>query len=460
MRGAITGLTLLACGVVVLAQNPRGQHNPGPERFTERVVTAGLDNPWEVTWGPDGYLWVTERTAFRVTRVNPDDGSRHPALTLDDGYQAVVQDGLLGLALHPGLLRGGGLDYVYLAYTYDADPGPGLTRRMRIRRYSYDRQREVLESPVEVLSDLPAHDDHGGGRLVIGPDLKLYVSRGDLGSNFLANYCDPNRAQDLPTAAEVRARDWSTYQGKILRLNLDGSIPDDNPALAGVRSHIFAYGLRNPQGLAFGPGGILYASDHGPSTDDELNVIVAGRNYGWPHVAGFRDDRAYVYANWSRSSPTPCRELKFSTLSIPPTVPQASETSWEQRGFVPPIATFFTVLADYDFSKLGNATIAPAGIEVYTSPAVPHWANSVLMTGMRTGAVYRVKLSGDGRAAAGPPTEYFRLANRYRDVALNPDGRRIYLVMDSFGITLDPSDERTETLANPGALLEFTFAPK
>ena len=135
---------LLACGLAATlggAQNPRDQHNPGLETFTRRVVTPGLENPWEVTWGPDGYLWITERTAFRVTRVNPADGSRHVGLTLAGVYTKDVQDGLLGMALHPDLLRGRGRDFVYLAYTYDADPGSGLTLRMRVRRYTYDAKR-------------------------------------------------------------------------------------------------------------------------------------------------------------------------------------------------------------------------------------------------------------------------------------------------------------------------------
>src|SRR6187200_2924023 len=116
----------LALGIVLSQtspDNPRNRHNIGPEHFTMRVVAGALGNPWEITWGPDGFLWVTERTAFRVTRLNPADGSRQVALTITDGYQEVVQDGLLGLALHPDLLRGQGRDFVYLAYTYDADPG-------------------------------------------------------------------------------------------------------------------------------------------------------------------------------------------------------------------------------------------------------------------------------------------------------------------------------------------------
>jgi PQQ-dependent dehydrogenase (s-GDH family) len=304
---------------------------------------------------------------------------------------------------------------------------------------------------------MPAHDDHGGGRLLVGPDGKLYLTRGDLGSNYLRNYCNPNRAQELPTANEIRARDWSAYQGKILRMNLDGSIPGDNPLLAGVRSHIYTYGHRNPQGLVFGPGGVLYASEHGPSTDDELNVIVAGKNYGWPDVAGFSDDRGYVYANWSASAPAPCNTLQFDNLHPPASVPQQKESAWRHADFVAPIATFFTVPPGYDFDTLGNATIAPAGIDIYTQTALPGWASSVLITGMRTGAVYRVKLDANGRAMSGTPLEYFKSNDRYRDLAISADGRRIYLTTDSQGATMNGAGQRTNVLTSPGAVVEFTF---
>ncbi|MEO8681260.1 MAG: glucose/sorbosone family PQQ-dependent dehydrogenase [Vicinamibacterales bacterium] len=457
-RAGSCGALLLACGTLVFAQNPRNQHHVGPEAFDRRVVTTGLDNPWEVAWGPDNHLWVTERTGFRVTRIDPASGSKRVALVLDDAYQTSVQDGLMGLAFHPDFLRGKHLDYVYLAYTYDADPGAGVTRRMRVRRFTYDAPREALTAPTDVLTGLPAHDDHGGGRLAIGADGKLYLTRGDQGANFLANYCNVNHAQDLPTRAQIQARDWSNYQGKILRINLDGSIPEDNPVLAGVRSHIYTYGHRNPQGLAVGPTGLLYASEHGPSTDDEVNLITAGKNYGWPRVAGFRDDQAYVWANWSASSPVPCPTLKFNTRVIPASVPQVSETSWEHRDFAPPLATFFTVPANYDFATDGNATIAPAGIALYTASAIPGWANSILVTGMRTGAVYRLKLAADGKSVTGAPVEYFKANDRYRDIEISPDGRRVFLVADSFGTTADDQGQRTEALANPGALVEFTYS--
>jgi PQQ-dependent dehydrogenase (s-GDH family) len=422
-------------------------------------VIASLANPWEVAWGPDDHLWITERTAFRVIRVNPADGSKQVAITIGDGHQSSVQEGLMGLALHPDLLKGRGSDFVYVAYTYDADPGAGLSLRIRIRRYTYDRASATLGAPLDVLSNMPAQDDHGGARLIVGPDAKLYFSRGDLGFNWLAHFCHPIRAQDLPTAEMIRASDWSTYQGKMLRLNLDGSIPADNPVLAGVRSHVYSYGHRNIQGLVFGRGGRLYASEHGPSTDDELNLITAGGNYGWPHVAGFKDDRSYVYANWSASAPTPCGDLKFDMLHPPPSVPQAKESGWNHPAFVPPLATMFTVPAGYDLAASGSATIAPAGIDIYTSPAIPGWNQSILMTGMRTGAVYRFKLAADGMSVDGQPLEYFKATDRYRDVAVSPDGRRIFVSTDSFGATADANGQRTEKLTHPGAIVEFTYAP-
>ncbi|MBM3808439.1 MAG: quinoprotein glucose dehydrogenase [Acidimicrobiia bacterium] len=448
--------TALAGAQAPHPQNPRNHHNPGPEHFTKRVVATALGNPWEITWGPDGFLWVTERSAFRVTRVNPANGTKRVALALEGVYQSSDQEGLLGMALHPDLLKGRGRDYVYLAYTHDIDPGDAVTRNLRIRRYTYDRASQTLTSPIDVLDGLPAHDDHGGGRLLFGPDAKLYVSRGDQGANWLANYCNPTRSQDLPTADEVTARDWSTYQGKILRINLDGSIPDDNPVLQGVRSHILSYGHRNPQGMVFNAEGRLYAAEHGPSSDDELNLIAAGQNYGWPLVAGYRDDRSYAYQNWSASSPEPCRTLQFDAITSPPPVPVTKESEWHEP-FVPPLVTFFTVPAGYDIRAARAATIAPAGIDLYTSPAIPGWANSVLITGMRTGAVYRVKLSRDGTSVDGAPLEYFKLSNRFRDLAISPDGRHIYVSTDDHGVTMGDKGETVNVLADPGVILEFTF---
>jgi PQQ-dependent dehydrogenase (s-GDH family) len=432
--------------------------------FAFRVIASGLGAPWEVLWGPDNHLWVTERTARRVIRVNPASGEVIPAITITESYDPgdSWHEGLLGLALHPDLLKKVGRDYVYVAYTYDADSGPSLLRKLKVRRYTYDAAKHVLIDPLDVLVATPAHDDHGGGRLIFGPDQKLYLTRGDNGGNWLANYCRPQRAQDLPTAAEVAARDWATYEGKILRLNLDGSIPADNPLLNGVRSHIYSYGHRNPQGLGFAPNGLLYSSEHGPGSDDELNLIVPGGNYGWPHVAGYRDDRGYAYADWSHSVGVPCSALKFEELGDPPpSVPRQKESEWTGT-FQPPLRTFFTVAPDYDFQKSGGATIAAGGFEIYSARAIPGWAVSILQPGMTMGRVYRVKLSEDGRSAVGENEELFRTVNRYRDMAIGSDQRTFYLVTDNNGLgrTTDLSGGRAVTFANPGSILEFKYTDK
>jgi PQQ-dependent dehydrogenase (s-GDH family) len=430
-----------------------------PERFSMRALTSGLEGPWEIAWGPDQQLWVTERQGRRVVRVNPADGSRTVAASIPEVHQGVTQDGLLGLAFHADLLRGTGNDFVYVVFTYDDAPGPALARRMAIRRYRYDQAARALVEPIDILAGLPSHDDHVGGRLAFGPDRKLYLTIGDLGSNFGANRCNVNHAQDLPTAAEVRAKDWSKYQGKILRVDLDGSIPADNPEVGGVRSHLFSYGHRNPLGLAFGPNGRLYESEHGPSSDDEVNLIEAGRNYGWPNVAGYRDDKAYVFANWSASGPQPCRSLPRGGGEIPASVPSQTESAWNHPQFAPPLRTFFTVATGYDLRTIGSGTIAPGGVDVYTGDAIPNWKSSLLVLSLIRGVVFRLSLAPDGRSIHGPPVEMFRSANRYRDIALHPNQRTLYLATDVTGPSRSPAGAVTQTLANPGSILEFTYTP-
>ena len=456
----LVGVVVAVLSAAAATQDSTIITNP-PEHFSTRVILSGLEGPWEVAWGPDQQLWVTERTGRRVIRVNPADGMRSVAVTIPEVNTTFTQDGLLGLTFHADLLRNTGNDFVYVAFTYDDAPGTALARRLAVRRYRYDQSTRTLVEPTDILTGLPTDTDHVGGRLAFGPDRKLYLTIGDQGSNFGANRCNANHAQDLPTAAQVKAKDWSPYQGKILRLELDGSIPADNPQIGGVRSHIFTYGHRNPLGLAFGPGGRLYESEHGPSSDDEANLLEAGRNYGWPNVAGYKDGKAYVYANWSASSPTPCAKLPpGGGNAIPPaSVPQQEERAFTNTQFMPPLRTFFTVETGYDLTKLGNATIAPGGVDVYTGDAIPGWKNSMLVLSLVRGAVYRLPLAPDGRSVKEPISELFKSVNRYRDLALNPDGRTIYLATDPSGPNRDSSGAVTQKLSNPGSILELKYTP-
>ncbi len=457
-------ITILFPVIFSLFSNPVFSQD---EPFNFRIVATGLQFPWEITYGPDGFIWVTERVAKRVTRVHPITGIKTVAVTISEVYQSGGQDGLMGMALHPQLLKGTGKDWVYVAYTYDADPAAGVKRRTKIRRYTYNSGTKTLGSPRDLINNLPASNDHNSGRLKIGPDLKLYYTIGDMGANQFGNKCNPIRSQEVPSAGQVSKRDWAQYQGKILRLNLDGSIPSANPLFSGVRSHIYTRGHRNAQGIVFGPNGKLYADEHGPKSDDEINIIQAGKNYGWPRVAGYNDDQAYEYGNWSASSPTPCASLTFSDYTIPPSVPAYAESSWTNPGFVAPIKTLFTVENGYNFQdpactgkySICWPTVAPSSLDIYakTTGGIPGWANSLLVISLKTGGMYRLKLSANGNSIVGNAVGYWFTENRYRDVALNPDGVTFYVSTDNSGTTSGPTTGWTRTLNNPGAILEFQY---
>ncbi|HEY8474149.1 MAG TPA: glucose/sorbosone family PQQ-dependent dehydrogenase [Natronosporangium sp.] len=454
----------LAAAVVAVAGGcfSSGEDGESSLEFAQRVVVTGLSDPWEITFGPDGLLWVTEKSSAEVTLVSVEDGTTQTALTIPDAvHHDGAQDGLLGLALHPDLAAGA--PYVYLAYTYE-DEAEQL--RTKLVRYTYDPDARTLDEPVDLLTGLPASNDHNSGRLVFGPDGTLYYTIGDQGNNQFGRYCEPILAQRLPTREEVVNQDWTAYQGKVLRLNVDGSIPDGNPELDGVRSHVYTYGHRNAQGLVFGPGNQLYATEHGPKSDDELNLLLAGGNYGWPHVAGYADDQAYEYANWSAATGPACEDLAYSDYQVPAAVPRQPETAFAEP-FVDPLATFHTVGNDHQFqdpdcpgptSFLCWPTVAPSSLDYYRTGPIPGWPNSLLMPSLKEGTVYRLPLSADGSSVS-EPEPLWRSANRYRDLAISPDGLRIYVATDSGGLVLDGSGVPTQTLEQPGAILEFAYQP-
>ena len=223
------------------------------------TLITGLNVPWEILWGPDDHIWMTERQG-KVSRVDPQTGNRMVILDISSAnggpVHQVNEAGLLGMALHPNFPDS---SYVYLVYTYR----PTSTILERMVRYEYNGT--ALVSPQTLIENIPGNGTHNGSRLVFGPDRKLYMTTGD--------------AQNQPSAQNI-----NSLNGKTLRFNLDGSVPSDNPI---VGSYVYSWGHRNHQGLVFGPTGILYSSEHGPNLDDELNIIYPARNHGWPTVNGF-----------------------------------------------------------------------------------------------------------------------------------------------------------------------------
>jgi PQQ-dependent dehydrogenase (s-GDH family) len=480
MTSSKVALTLLSCTALIapaMAQNSPDSYVTGAKQFSESVLVTGLANPWELTLGPDGMLWVTERTGKRISRIDPATGEQHVAITIDESSAPGGQDGLMGLALHPELGQGSGNDYVYTAYTYvdeEKDPDPQVTDETspyhrlytKIVRLSYNEADGTLSDPVDLITSLPASNDHNSGRLKVGPDKALYYTLGDQGNNQGANVCLAIEAQRLPTAEEIAAEDYVAYVGKSLRLNLDGSVPEDNPELDGVRSHVFTYGHRNMQGIDFAPDGTLYATEHGPKTDDEVNILVSGGNYGWPNVAGFIDDMAYEHANWELAENPPCEETEFSEYAIPDNVPHEPESAFTEP-MEDPIATMFTVPTGWNFvvpdckgiDFICWPTVGITSVEYYEGgdDRIPGWGKVLLAPTLKRGSIYVLPLDETGQAVEGTIERYFQSNNRYRDVAVSEDGKTIYVATDATGLAESTEGGTTSELANPGEILVFTY---
>lgn len=248
------GLPLAACGQAPALTT----FSVGPTTVTASALAANLSTIWELAWGPDNFIWMTER-AGRISRVNPATGQVLPLLTIADVTEN-NESGLLGLVLDPDFAT---TPYVYVVYNY-TDAG---VLKEKLVRFTYSAAANTLTAPRVLLGNLVATTTHSGSRLLILPDRTLLMTTGD--------------AQQQPDAQNM-----ASLNGKILRLNLDGTVPANNPTPG---SYGYTLGHRNPQGLVQLPDGRIYSSEHGPNNDDEINRIEAGRNYGWPTVEGLCD---------------------------------------------------------------------------------------------------------------------------------------------------------------------------
>jgi PQQ-dependent dehydrogenase (s-GDH family) len=251
-------------------------------------------------------------------------------------------------------------------------------------------------------------------------------------------------------------------------MNTDGSIPDDNPVIEGVKSHIFTYGHRNAQGIAVGLNADLYIAEHGDNSDDEINRLEAGGNYGWPYVSGFSDNKAYQFYNWSAAAN--CKDIKFNDVApAPPGVTVSNETDFKAPNLIPPVHTFYTVDSNFNFTEqaktCGNLTsvcyptVAPSSLRLYTSNVIPEWENKLLMTTLKAGKIFQIALDESGKVI-GNATELFRSENRYRDIAFDPDGRTIYVITDMMGPVQAMKEgpiTPTVTLWSPGSVLMFRY---
>ncbi|RNI25914.1 PQQ-dependent sugar dehydrogenase [Rufibacter latericius] len=469
---------------------------PNGETFSVRVVKDKLSDPWEVAYGPDNHLWITEAKGYKVSRLNPSTGAQTVLLDLTperkfprydkvsdsiDGGKPWPQGGLMGMALHPQLLSG--KPYVYLAYAYDfagsrktdegCDPNfGGCHYTMRLVRYDYEPKAQKLSNPMILCDSIPGSNDHNSGRLLIAPvngkDF-LFYTVGDMGAGQFKNVGRPNHAQVT-----------GSYEGKVLRFNMepdtdknqyDRWIPNDNPFTSAQRQNaVWSLGHRNAQGLAYalvGGTGRIYASEHGPFSDDEINVIERGKNFGHPLIIGYNDNNynglaagvsnhTQLPGEWHTTYPT-IKSEKENAAAI------GAQTYRDPiYSFNPNSNAFLTKTLTQARSGGENNTPewpseAPSSIAVYTASGIPGWQNSLLVPTLKTGKLLRLPLNASGTGVTGDTLTYFRSKIRYRDLAISPDGKKLYLAVDSSSVTSGPSGEDPKGSHYRGSVLEFTY---
>lgn len=336
------------------ASRPRGMEEAGRGMVVE-PLTTGLGVPWSMTFISDDEAVVTERAgSIRLVDLSSGRSSLLGALEV----AAVGEAGLLGVAHHAS--HSSGLK-LFLYHTYNAG---GELRNRVVRLDGLE-----IGDPEVILDGIPGAAIHDGGRIRIGPDGKLYATTGDAARPSLSQRLD-------------------SLGGKILRMNLDGSAPGDNPFRG---SPILSYGHRNPQGIDWQPGtGRLYSTEHGPSGEqgasahDELNLIKPGGNYGWPLVIG----------------------------------------AGGRGGFIDPIY------------HSGDETWAPAGCSFYSGRLNEPWRGSLLFAALRGEHLQRVALSDDGEGVVHVERLLSGTFGRLRDVVEGPGGELYVLTsnMDGRGL--------------------------
>ena len=333
------------------------------------TIASGLDRPWALAFLPDGRMLVTERPG-RLRLVTQDGRASAPLKGVPEVF-ASGEGGLLDVTLDRNFASN---RLIYLSYaaadesdeSYD-EPGERgaslVVARGKLGNGGLEDVQVLFRQEQKGIADRR----HFGSRLAFGPDGKLFITIGE------------RHHEDF-------AQDLSSHLGKILRIEPDGSIPEDNPFVrrTDAQPEIWSYGHRNPQGLAFHPvTGKLWVNDFGPLGGDELNIIGAGKNYGWPVVS------------WGRHNDG--REIP-----APPTHPEFAD-------------------AIYHWTPV----ISPSGMTFYTADLIPGWRGNLLIAGLSSAAIVRLTL--DGEKVTGE--ERIAMGSRIRAVTQGPDGA-VYALTD------------------------------
>lgn len=366
LAAAVLTGALLGAPAAALAQETEGP-------FEIETVAAGLDFPWSLAFLPDGDMLVTERGGdLRIIR----DGALlpEPVSGVPESFVA-GQGGLMEIALHPDFEEN---NQIYLSLAH----GKSGENNTRVVRGTYE---DGVLSDVEVIFDAQpqkATPVHYGGRITFLPDGTMLISLGD-GFNY-----------------REEAQNLSNHFGKIVRLNLDGSVPEDNPFIGqeDAKPEIFSYGHRNVQGLVYdAPSGRIYEHEHGAQGGDEINILEPGKNYGWPVITGGVD--------YSGAQITPYTEYP------------GMEQPWVEW----------------------TPSIAPAGLAVYRGEMFADWEGDLLVAALAEMSLRRVDL--ENGEVQGQEILLEGLGKRLREVKVAPDGS-IYILTDEAegeGLRLTPA---------------------
>ncbi|MGI8725832.1 MAG: PQQ-dependent sugar dehydrogenase [Methyloceanibacter sp.] len=352
----VAGALLMFASMTVIAEERTVQSKAGPLKV--ETLADGLDSPWGMAFLPDGRMLVTEKVG--TLRIVDKDGAVSDPIKGVPKVVAAGQGGLLDVALDPDFATNG---LVFVSYSEPGDGGAGTAvARGKLTDMTLEDVKVIFRQKQKVDGG-----NHFGSRLVFAPDGKLFVT---LGERFKF---DP--VQDL-----------KSHLGKVVRINPDGSVPDDNPFVGkdDALPEIWSYGHRNVQGGAINPKtGKLWTIEFGPKGGDELNIPEPGKNYGWPVVS------------WGT-------HYDGEDIPDPPTHPEFTDAIYHW-----------------------NPVISPSGMTFYTGDVFPDWRGNILIAGLSSAAIVRLTLDGDKVASE----DRIAMGSRIRDVAQGPDGA-VYALTD------------------------------
>lgn len=456
------------------------------EIYKQTILSGSqlLNDPWEVAYGPDNKLWVTEAKGYKVFTFDPNTGERSTVLDLTRGsnFSPVPADkdrniqfdinvrggqgGLAGLAVHPDFAT---KPWVYLSYIYEYDStranSEGIFFRNAIVRYTYNSISNRLENPEVLCDTVPGSSDHNSQRMIIAPvsgTYYLFYAAGDMGAGQFENRLRPMKAQ-YPSA----------YEGKILRFhtepdgdagNFDKWIPNNNPynsTMPVVQNAVWSIGIRNNQGFAYNPAtGQLFGSSHGPYSDDEINIILPSKNYGHPLVIGYGNDNNYNLSSAGANNGSTCPVITDETANM-----LALGVDYQDPIFAAYPRTQAEIKTIYDNNPPNGGWPSEgwSGMSFYESNVIPGWKNSLVVASLKWGRVLRFKLNAAGTIQNVTTTDskdtiaHFDSQNRFRDVAFSPSGKDLFVIMDKSAATSGPSTDNPSVVSCAGCLQKYTF---